>query len=192
MANKWLLYRTSAAVDHLHQHTVELMLRGQWAVTRTRLNNNGPICVFVYIQFNSKILWILFFNAIIDLWIDGHLSARDLNQTFSSKQSDNHTLAVNQPFKGKSSPITCTGRRIVTGFYAFHFSISQVRYGGAYLLSIVVKLYNPPSEGSYQLLVGHLEPRIGFEPLAPGSPMIGSQVLNAFSHETQTKQRTVQ
>ena len=40
--------------------------------------------------------------------------------------------------------ITCKGRRGVTGFYACHFSVSQHRDDGAYLLSVPVFTFFMP------------------------------------------------
>ena len=68
----------------------------------------------------------------------------------------------------------------MTGFYAHHFPVSQLRDGCAYLLSVAILPSPSPTEGSYPAsnygLVGRLWPRFEFKPSNPLSPVIAAEV----------------
>ena len=67
-----------------------------------------------------------------------HIQVPALNATQQHKiDVDCQPLILKEKRKG-SLTITLKGRRGVTGFYARHFSISQLRDGSAYLLSVAV------------------------------------------------------
>ena len=73
--------------------------------------------------------------------------------------------------------------RGVTGFYVLHCSITQLHEGRAYLLSIgVIPLPAQRRAATNYALVGRLVPGVGFEPLPPGSPVIGSQMHSAMKY----------
>ena len=60
------------------------------------------------------------------------------------------------------SPITCKGHRVVTAFYATHFSLSQLYDGSAYLLSVAALPSLLPKGGSYQFIFPAEGERLGW------------------------------